>query len=69
VSTRKRKRNRQTFLNSAEAAKYLGISRQYFYVIQRKHQLKPYKRDGIICQWSLQQLASIKGYLKRPRDE
>lgn len=69
MSTIKSRKDEQKFLNSVEAAKYLGISRQYFYVIKRKHRLKPYKRDGIICQWSLEQLAMIKRYLKGPRGE
>lgn len=65
MSTKKRRTDEQRFLNSVEAANYLRISRQYFYVIQRKHQLKPYKRDGIICQWSLKQLSEIAKMMGR----
>lgn len=33
------------FYNASEAAEYLGISRQYFYVLKRKHKLEPAKKE------------------------
>ena len=38
------KRNPKTFFNATDAAKYLGVSRQRFYVIRDKYRLTVY--DG-----------------------
>jgi len=34
------KKNPTTFYNATEAAEYLGISRQRFYVVKDKHRIK-----------------------------
>ena len=39
------KKNPKTLYNASEAAKYLGVSRQYFYTLKRKHQIEPVTKE------------------------
>jgi hypothetical protein len=43
------KKNSQTFYNATDSAKYLGVSRQRFYVIKYKYQLEPRPRGYAVA--------------------
>ena len=53
-------------LTQAEAAKYLGISYQYFPTIKRKFRLKVFTRDGKSNLYSLKQLSPVKKLFTSP---
>lgn len=60
MSIKKHTKNPKKFYNATDAAKYLGISRQSFYVIKRKHGLEPAKRDQNIPLFAALDLMRIK---------
>jgi hypothetical protein len=60
VSIKKHTKNPKKFYNATQAAEYLGISRQFFYVIKRKYQLEPAHRDQAIPLFAALDLMRIK---------
>lgn len=48
------------FYNATQAAAYLGVSRQYWYVLKRKHRVEPAKRDQAIPLFAALDLMRIK---------
>lgn len=51
------------FYNASEAAVYLGVSRQYFYVLKRKHRLEPAKREYNMPFYAALDLMKVKALL------
>ena len=51
------------FYNASEAADYLGVSRQYFYVLKRKHKLEPTIKEYHMPMYSALDLMKAKALL------
>ena len=47
MKMKKHKKKHNTFLNATDSAKYLGVSRQRFYVIRRKYELEHHEMYGL----------------------
>ena len=52
------------FYNASEAAAYLGVSRQYFYTLKRKHKLEPSIKEYHMPMYAALDLAKIKALLR-----
>jgi len=48
------------FYNATQAAAYLEVSRQFFYILKRKYQLEPVERNQAIPQFAALDLMKIK---------
>jgi len=57
------KKNPKTVYNASEAAKYLGVSRQYFYTLKRKHQLEAVWREYNMPFYAALDLMKIKALI------
>lgn len=60
VSIKKHTKCAKKFYNATQAAEYLGVSRQFFYVLKRKYQLEPAQRDQAIPLFAALDLMRIK---------
>ena len=60
MSIKKHAKRAKKFYNATDAAKYLGVSRQFFYVIKRKYQLEAAQRDQNIPLFAALDLMRIK---------
>lgn len=60
MSIKKHAKTAKKFYNATQAAEYLGISRQFFYVIKRKYGLEPAHRDQAIPLFAALDLMRIK---------
>lgn len=59
--------NNQKFLNLKEAAEYLGISRNHFYRVRKKYELRPMGQEAHMPLYALKQLSDVKRKLNRLR--
>lgn len=60
MSIKKHAKQAKKFYNATDAAKYLGISRQFFYILKRKYQLEPAARDQATPLFAALDLMRIK---------
>lgn len=60
MSSKKINKPQKIYYNATEAAKFLGISRQFFYKVKRKYHLEPATRNQAIPLFSVFDLTRVK---------
>ena len=57
----------QKFLTASQAAEYLGISRNHFYRVRKKYELKPMGKEAHMPLYALKQLSDVRRKLNNLR--